>query len=98
MSPKEYLIEYLSVLSLRLKLILLRYYYRIHAEFQLNDVPGFPFWFTPGQFAGNIILSKDASHVREFHLYVPNDKSVFPPLFLTAHTFKVLSVGLRNYS
>uniref|UniRef100_A0A8C0YQM7 Selenoprotein N n=2 Tax=Cyprinus carpio TaxID=7962 RepID=A0A8C0YQM7_CYPCA len=50
--------------------------FRIHAEFQLNDVPDFPFWFTPGQFAGNIILSKDASHVREFHLYVPNDKSL----------------------
>lgn len=56
------------------------YYYnivfRIHAEFQLNDVPDFPFWFTPGQFAGNIILSKDASHIRSFHLYVPNDKSL----------------------
>ncbi|KAL1257842.1 hypothetical protein QQF64_011086 [Cirrhinus molitorella] len=50
--------------------------FRIHAEFQLNDVPDFPFWFTPGQFAGNIILSKDASHIREFHLYVPNDKSL----------------------
>ncbi|XDV43205.1 hypothetical protein PO909_011723 [Leuciscus waleckii] len=50
--------------------------FRIHAEFQLNDVPNFPFWFTPGQFAGNIILSKDASHIREFHLYVPNDKTL----------------------
>lgn len=48
--------------------------YRIHAEFQLNDVPNFPFWFTPGQFTGNIVLSKDASHVRHFHLYVPNDR------------------------
>nr|XP_061798833.1 selenoprotein N-like [Nerophis lumbriciformis] len=50
--------------------------FRIHAEFQLNDVPNFPFWFTPGQFAGNIVLSKDASHVRHFHLYVPSDKSL----------------------
>ncbi|KAF7704782.1 hypothetical protein HF521_021854 [Silurus meridionalis] len=50
--------------------------FRIHAEFQLNDVPDFPFWFTPGQFAGHIVLSKDASHVRDFHLYVPNDKSL----------------------
>lgn len=50
--------------------------FRIHAEFQLNDVPNFPFWFTPGQFAGNIVLSKDASHVRHFHLYVPNDRSL----------------------
>ncbi|KAM7403176.1 hypothetical protein PAMA_003886 [Pampus argenteus] len=50
--------------------------FRIHAEFQLNDVPDFPFWFTPGQIAGNIVLSKDASHVRHFHLYVPNDRSL----------------------
>ncbi|KAG7328663.1 hypothetical protein KOW79_008607 [Hemibagrus wyckioides] len=50
--------------------------FRIHAEFQLNDVPDFPFWFTPGQFAGHVVLSKDASHVRDFHLYVPNDKSL----------------------
>ncbi|KAL7873747.1 hypothetical protein AOLI_G00128180 [Acnodon oligacanthus] len=50
--------------------------FRIHAEFQLNEVPNFPFWFTPGQFAGHIVLSKDASHVRDFHLYVPNDKSL----------------------
>uniref|UniRef100_A0A3Q3A7F9 Selenoprotein N n=1 Tax=Kryptolebias marmoratus TaxID=37003 RepID=A0A3Q3A7F9_KRYMA len=50
--------------------------FRIHAEFQLNDVPNFPFWFTPGQFTGNIVLSKDASHVRHFHLFVPNDRSL----------------------
>lgn len=50
--------------------------FRIHAEFQLNDVPDFPFWFTPGKFIGNIIISKDASHVRHFHLYVPNDRSL----------------------
>lgn len=50
--------------------------FRIHAEFQLNDAPDFPFWFTPGQFTGNIVLSKDASHVRHFHLYVPNDRAL----------------------
>uniref|UniRef100_A0A668UCG1 Uncharacterized protein n=1 Tax=Oreochromis aureus TaxID=47969 RepID=A0A668UCG1_OREAU len=50
--------------------------FRIHAEFQLNDIPDFPFWFTPGQFTGNIVLSKDASHVRLFHLYVPNNRSL----------------------
>uniref|UniRef100_A0A7N8Y2R3 Selenoprotein N n=1 Tax=Mastacembelus armatus TaxID=205130 RepID=A0A7N8Y2R3_9TELE len=50
--------------------------FRIHAEFQLNDVPDFPFWFTPGQFTGNIVLSKDASHVRHFHLHVPSDRSL----------------------
>lgn len=50
--------------------------FRIHAEFQLNDVPDFPFWFTPGQFTGHIIISRDSSHVRQFHLYVPNDRSL----------------------
>lgn len=50
--------------------------FRIHAEFQLNEVPDLPFWFTPGQFTGNIIISKDASHVRRFHLYVPSDRSL----------------------
>ncbi|KAJ3613550.1 hypothetical protein NHX12_019797 [Muraenolepis orangiensis] len=50
--------------------------FRVHAEFQLNEVPDFPFWFTPGQFTGNIVISKDASHVRHFHLYVPSDRSL----------------------
>lgn len=50
--------------------------FRIHAEFQLNDVPDFPFWFTPGQFTGNIVISKDASHVRHFQLFVPTDRSL----------------------
>lgn len=50
--------------------------FRIHAEFQLNDVPNFPFWFTPGQFTGNIVLSKDGLHVRHFHLNVPNNRSL----------------------
>ncbi|XP_036599636.1 selenoprotein N-like [Trichosurus vulpecula] len=48
--------------------------FRIHAEFQLNEPPLFPFWFTPGQFTGYIILSKDSSHVRDFKLFVPNHK------------------------
>lgn len=50
--------------------------FRIHAEFQLNDVPDFPFWFTPGQFTGNVVLSRDAAHVRHFQLYVPNHRSL----------------------
>uniref|UniRef100_A0AAY5KH39 EF-hand domain-containing protein n=1 Tax=Esox lucius TaxID=8010 RepID=A0AAY5KH39_ESOLU len=50
--------------------------FRIHAEFQLNEVPDFPFWFTPGQFTGNIIMSRDSSHIRHFLLYVPNDRTL----------------------
>ncbi|CAM2104786.1 unnamed protein product [Caretta caretta] len=50
--------------------------FRIHAEFQLNEPPDFPFWFSPGQFAGHIVLSRDSSHVREFKLFVPNKRSL----------------------
>ncbi|KFV75122.1 Selenoprotein N, partial [Dryobates pubescens] len=50
--------------------------FRIHAEFQLNEPPDFPFWFSPGQFTGHIVLSKDSAHVREFRLFVPNSRSL----------------------
>lgn len=50
--------------------------FRIHAEFQLNEPPNHPFWFTPGQFVGNIILTKDSSHVQHFSLYVPTNNSL----------------------
>ncbi|RLV88894.1 hypothetical protein DV515_00015177 [Chloebia gouldiae] len=50
--------------------------FRIHAEFQLNEPPNFPFWFSPGQFTGYIVLSKDSSHVRDFRLFVPNNRSL----------------------
>uniref|UniRef100_A0A2R9ASK6 Selenoprotein N n=1 Tax=Pan paniscus TaxID=9597 RepID=A0A2R9ASK6_PANPA len=50
--------------------------FRIHAEFQLSEPPDFPFWFSPAQFTGHIILSKDATHVRDFRLFVPNHRSL----------------------
>lgn len=50
--------------------------FRIHAEFQLSEPPSFPFWFSPGQFTGHIIISKDATHVRDFRLFVPNHRSL----------------------
>ncbi|CAI5781587.1 EF-hand domain-containing protein [Podarcis lilfordi] len=50
--------------------------FRIHAEFQLNEPPDFPFWFSPAQFTGYIVLAKDSSHVREFKLFVPNNRSL----------------------
>ncbi|KAJ6663409.1 hypothetical protein lerEdw1_009488 [Lerista edwardsae] len=50
--------------------------FRIHAEFQLNEPPSFPFWFSPAQFTGYVILSKDSSHVRELKLFVPNNRSL----------------------
>jgi len=50
--------------------------FRMHAEFQINEPPNFPFWFSPAQFTGNIIISNDGKHVEDFTLYVPNDKKL----------------------
>ncbi|KAH9500951.1 hypothetical protein Btru_069301 [Bulinus truncatus] len=50
--------------------------FRIHVEFQLNEPPRLPFWFTPGQFTGNLIVSRDLTKVKSFHLYVPSTKSL----------------------
>ena len=47
---------------------------RMHAEFQLNVAPQLPFWFTPGQFLGNIVMKRDGSHVKSFEVAVPNNK------------------------
>jgi len=49
---------------------------RVHAEFQLNEPPLLPFWFTPGQLLGNIVIRRDASHVHSFHLAVPTNRSL----------------------
>ncbi|CAH1779589.1 unnamed protein product [Owenia fusiformis] len=51
-------------------------WFRFHAEFQLNEAPALPFWFTPAQFTGNIVISKDGSSVKHFHLYVPSDRKL----------------------
>ncbi|KAG8143120.1 hypothetical protein E2320_000401 [Naja naja] len=56
--------------------ILAKFQPLIHAEFQLNEPPDFPFWFSPAQFTGYIVFSKDSSHVREFKLFVPNNRSL----------------------
>jgi hypothetical protein len=31
-------------------------------------------WFTPGQFTGNLIISRDYKKILNFHMYVPTDK------------------------
>ena len=49
---------------------------RVHAEFQLNEEPHYPFWFTPAQFAGRLIITKDADHVEFFELLVPTTKAL----------------------
>ena len=50
--------------------------YRAHAEFQLNEEPNYPFWFTPAQFKGRLIITKDGSHVEYFEMHVPNYQSL----------------------
>lgn len=50
--------------------------FRTHAEFQLNEPPNHPFWFTPAQFMGHLIMKKDASHIEYFNMYVPANKSL----------------------
>ena len=50
--------------------------FRIHAEFQLNDPPFHPFWFTPSQFKGQLIISRDFRHVHYFECHIPTDRKV----------------------
>jgi len=47
---------------------------RLHCEYQLNEEPQLPFWFTPSQFFGQLTISRDGFHVRHFVLYVPNNR------------------------
>jgi len=54
----------------------LKIIFRLHCEFQLNKKPQKPFWFTPGQFTGHLIISKDGTHVRDFNLRVPNKRKL----------------------
>nr|KAG5695196.1 hypothetical protein BaRGS_018318 [Batillaria attramentaria] len=46
----------------------------MHAEYQLNEPPTNPVWFTPAQFAGDLVISRDGSHIAYFHMEVPNTR------------------------
>ncbi len=46
--------------------------FRIHAEYQLNEPPLFPFWFTPGSFNGRLVIARNATNIKMFNLFVPN--------------------------
>lgn len=48
--------------------------FRIHAEFQLNEPPYFPFWFTPASFMGRLVINKIGNHIKYFNVFVPNSK------------------------
>ena len=54
---------------------ILLFSYRLHPEFQLNERPRYPFWFTPASVLGEVVLTKNSSHVHSFHMYVPTEKS-----------------------
>ncbi|OWF47391.1 selenoprotein N-like [Mizuhopecten yessoensis] len=60
--------------------------FRFHAEFQLNDNSKQPFWFTPSQFAGRLVIEADGSHVDFFHVTVPSDKSLNVDMEWTSDT------------
>ncbi|CAF1330358.1 unnamed protein product [Adineta ricciae] len=49
-------------------------YFRIHAEYQLNTPPYHPFWYTPGQLQGRLVIREDASELTYFHMYLPTEK------------------------
>ncbi|KAK7794090.1 hypothetical protein R5R35_010292 [Gryllus longicercus] len=50
--------------------------FRCHAEFQLNNPPLLPFWFTPSQFQGHFIIAKDFSKILNFSLTVPTNRKL----------------------
>ncbi|KAL5008485.1 hypothetical protein ScPMuIL_014066 [Solemya velum] len=50
--------------------------FRIHAEFQLHEPPHYPFWFSPAQFTGHIVVSRDYEQIMYFQMFVPNDKKL----------------------
>ena len=49
---------------------------RSHIEFQLNTEPSYPFWFTPAQLAGRLIITKDASHIEYFEMSLPTKNAL----------------------
>ena len=65
--------------------------FRLHSEFQLNEHPQLPFWFTPSQFSGRLTMSVDGTHVRDFILHVPNQRLVTfnAKMFLECDNFSV---------
>jgi len=49
---------------------------RIHAEFQLNKAPDYPFWFTPAQLTGRLVIDKNYNEIHYFELHLPTDKTL----------------------
>lgn len=49
---------------------------RAHVEFQLNQEPHLPFWFTPAQLAGRLIINYKATHIEFFEFALPTDRQL----------------------
>jgi hypothetical protein len=50
--------------------------FRVHAEYQLNDPPFHPFWFSPAQFFGKLIISRARNKILAFEMEVPNERKL----------------------
>ncbi|CAF0776788.1 unnamed protein product [Didymodactylos carnosus] len=50
--------------------------FRIHAEYQLNTAPYHPFWYTPAQFQGRLVIKEDATEIIYFRMHVPSNKKL----------------------
>ncbi|WAR19425.1 SELN-like protein [Mya arenaria] len=72
--------------------------FRIHAEFQLNELPNFPFWFTPAQFTGHLIVTRDLKHIEHFNLYVPSDKKLNMSLHSVSHSIPASQINDKTPS
>ena len=70
---------------------------RIHAEFQLNEPPRLPFWFTPSQLTGELVMQRDGAAVESFHMTVPSGiMSMGGPLFFFDSFDKIVYCLLRK--
>ena len=49
---------------------------RSHVEFQLNELPHYPFWFTPAQLAGRLVVNTSSSQILHFELALPTDRQL----------------------
>lgn len=58
------------------KLTLLQLSSRIHAEYQINQHPDYPFWFTPAQFSGRLVTDNECHHIYHFELNLPTDNQL----------------------
>ena len=59
----------------------------MHPEFQLNEPPNYPFWFTPASIMGHMVAKKDGSKIDYFKMYLPNHTKL--------NIGKYVSVGLK---